>query len=415
MNLLTVSPEIIDRNNRWFAFVVAVGLGVLGSIVSVMISVAFGIIFFLMLFGHVRKSGHPDIWRIAQLFLIYFAVSSIVSLIHFDNGENLDVIIKRLPFLAFFPLVMALSYTTRANLRQYLENGAATGAVLALVYVAVELGTGGARAEGFDGNPGPFALSMCIGYALCLFGLVRSDEKRRAIWMLIGASAAIVCVLASGIRAMWPALLGLLIIAMYSRSLARLKSQLKLLVVGFFIVCAVTYLIAGDMIVSRINFVMHDIDQVMVHGQYNNSLGERLVMWKFAWLRVPDVFWLGLGEAGASDGLDVFAVKELGYFSGWSHFHNFAVNAMMRGGVFELTATLALLFGPLLIAWKHRAGEISRYGIAFMAAITLIYFESGILGITFGHDIMDHLFTYMMAVGTWLTIGSQSEETGRVD
>ncbi len=408
--LFAATPQNYNRNNKWFAFVLTAGLGILGSGMSVMISSAFAIIFMLQIFGKLKTSDHRDIWKIALLFLTYFLVNAILSLVNFDGGNNLNVIIENLPFLAFFPLVMALSYTSRNELRNFLELGAAIGSILTLVVVLYEFSQGVVRAEGANGNPGPFALSISIAYTLCLFGLFRCSDKLRMALMITGATAAFICLLASGIRAMWPAIILLILIAGWSRGFEDLRKKWLFYLSSLMIASLAAYLLFGNLIVDRIGMVFYSFDQIINQGNYASSLGERVVMWKFAWTKLPDAIWIGLGESRAVDGMDVFAIKELGYSNAWNHFHNFIVNAVMRGGIPELAATLALLFGPLIIAWKHRRDEISRYGFAFMLAIVLIFVESGILGITFGHDIMDHLYTYMMAVSAWLVIGGYSDE-----
>ncbi|MCF6321673.1 MAG: O-antigen ligase family protein [Rhizobiaceae bacterium] len=402
------TPQNYNRNNKWFAFVLTAGLGILGSGMSVMISSAFAIIFVLQLLGVLRTSDHPDIWKIALLFLAYFLVNTVLSLVHFDGGRNLNVIVESLPFLAFFPLVMALSYTSRSELRNYLELGASIGSILTLAVVLYEYSQGVSRAEGANGNPGPFALSISIAYALCLFGLFRSSDKMRSLLMITGATAAFICLLASGMRAMWPALILLILIAGWGQGFYNFRKRWLFYTSSLLIASLVAYMIFGNLVIDRFAMVFNSVDQIINKDNYSSSLGERVVMWKFAWQNMPEALWIGLGEAKAISGMDVFAKEELGYSNGWNHFHNFIVNAVMRGGIPELLAMLALLFGPLVIAWKHRRDEISRYGFALMLAIVLIFVESGMLGITFGHDIMDHLYTYMLAVSTWLVIGGTS-------
>ena len=409
VEVLSPTPQNIDRNNCWFAFLVAGGLGVFGSVLTAMIGSAFVIVLLLQLLGKMEFAVRGDIWKVAAFFLCFFLISSLLAIVHFDNGKNLHVIINRLPFLTFLPLVVALSYSRPNGIQNFLESGAVLGSVLAMVFAIFEITNGQGRAEGADGNAGPFAVSLCLAYAICLLGMVRSKNTRRSVIMLVGAISAIVCVLASGMRVTWPLLLILPLIAVGSRGGIRLENRWPYFVGSVVVVATLAFVFLGDTIISRLWQFEQNVEQIINLGQYDNSLGERIIMWDFAWRNLADIVLIGMGKTQALAGLAEFSQNEYGFRISRTHFHNFLINAIMRGGILELIATIALLVGPLIVAWKYRYNPASRYGFVFMFAIVTIYFVSGTLNIAFGHDIQDSLYTYMMAVASFLVFGNVRE------
>ncbi len=399
---LSPTPETIDINNNWFAFLLMAGLGVFGSVITFMITSAFIIIMIFQLTGRITTSGHPGFWQVARYFLAFFLVCAILAIINFDEGRNLHVIVNRFPFLAFFPLAMALTYSRRNHVRNSLELGAVLGSILALIHVMVELSLNVNRAEGADGNAGPFAVAMCLAYTLCLLGLVRSGQTIRSLLMLSGAISAVICILASGMRVMWPLLIVIPVIAFYSVRHRNVVNYNKYLVAGLILTSSLVFLMLGELIWNRVQLLVHDIDQIRQFGQFENSLGKRLVMWDYAWHSMPDIFWHGMGESRALTGLKEFSQSEYGFPISKSHFHNVLINAVMRGGIAELIVTIALLLGPVVVTWKYRQDAISHYGFALILSIVATYTVSGTLNISFGHDIQDSLYTYLTAVGTFL-------------
>ncbi len=291
---LSPTPETIDINNNWFAFLLMVGLGVFGSVITLMIASAFIIIMIFQLMGRITTSGHPGFWQVARYFLAFFLVCAILAIINFDEGRNLHVIVNRLPFLAFFPLAMALTYSRRNHVRNSLELGAVFGSILALIHVMVELSLYVTRAEGADGNAGPFAVAMCLAYTLCLLGLVRSGQTNRSLLMLSGVVAAFICILASGMRVMWPLLLIIPVIAFWSVRHRNIVNRNKYVIAGLILISSLIFLLLGELVLGRVQLLIHDIDQIRQFGQFENSLGKRLVMWDYAWHSLPNIFWRGM-------------------------------------------------------------------------------------------------------------------------
>ena len=81
------------------------------------------------------------------------------------------------------------------------------------------------------------------------------------------------------------------------------------------------------------------------------------------------------------------------------------MNALVIGGVVELTVLLMLLAAPFLVLWRTGINdEPARYGRAFAVAVTLVFLCSGMLNILFAHDLMDHLYIVTMALAARLAI-----------
>lgn len=407
------SKENIHRNNLWFIFVVAAGLGILGSVITTMVAISAITILIFQTQGKIRRSEDPGIWNIAQFFLFFYIATAIGAIVHFGHGENLGFLINRLPFLAFFPIAMALSYSERNQLREFLELGAAIGSVLSVSYAAYELSIGVGRAEGADGNSGSFALSMALAFTFCLFGILRSKTRARTLLMLLGTVSAVLCIVASGTRSMWPLILVLPLIAIWGHKAEGLGSRWKYYLFGAGITLSLVILYLGDRVLNRLMSISRYLNQIFVDGHFNNTLGERLIMWDYAWQTFRENIVFGVGNAELKHGLSQFAKSEYGIqFPPYSHLHNIFADAAVRGGLIELIATIALLVGPLLLAWKKGRNGMSRYGLAMMVAIAVIFLSSGMLNKAFGHDIHDTLFTYFMAVATWFVFGENKITTG---
>ncbi len=395
------SKEIIDRNNRWFAFIFCLGLGVFGSVLTVMVIGAAATVFFLLSSGAIKVPENKAVWRVSQMFILFVGTKIFLSLYHFENMNGLLLIFNLVPFLAFLPIVSALGASSPAAMKLSIERGAAVGGIVAILFVVFELSNGAVRAEGGNGNPGPFVVAMSVAYAISLLGAFNSAGNTHRLLMIVGAGAAAACILASGMRGSWPVLILLPVIAAWSYaekiSIRTWMRNIAILTVAL----AVVLFVMKGIFLGRLAEISHEIEQIRLSGNYKNSLGYRIIIWEFSRTIFFDSIWLGHGEVNGLGRLADFSEANFQIRLVFTHLHNFILNAYILGGLLELTATFVLLLGPIIVLWKCRHQTHGRYGIALAVSIAAIYCTSGMFNKAFGHDILDSLFTYMLALATY--------------
>ena len=410
MNRTSVYSSNIKHNNKISVALLAGGFGLLGSVASFMVSFSALFIIILFVFGKISVFAPPDVRRIAFLFLVYFLAGCTLAAIHYDPQASLQVFVMRLAFLGFLPLVSAFALTAPSQLRHSIEVGASAGAILTAAYAAYEITYLHERAWGAADNPGPFAVVMSVMYSACILGCIRPKFNNGTLLRIAGAAAAAFCILASGMRALLPMLIFAPAVAAWTNfRLSGHISWKSVIGVSMFAFVVLAALSSG-FVSKRLSQIETDISQIQQNNSYNTSLGQRIIIWDYAWQKIPESPWLGFGEKKSAEDLAEFSKNEYGIDIFKSHFHNIVATSLMRGGILELIATIALLFGPVMFAFGRRFEPMSRYGVGLMVCLTLTYLCSGLLNIGFGHDIMDHVFIFMMAVSCAITFNDDLVE-----
>jgi O-antigen ligase len=154
------------------------------------------------------------------------------------------------------------------------------------------------------------------------------------------------------------------------------------------------------MVEDRMENLVTDFGRIE-EGDYVSSIGDRLKIWDKGLELAPAKPIFGHGPAVLS-GDNVEG-------AGFSHFHNFLLNAMVRSGLVGVAAILALLVVPLWIVVRHRSDEISRFGVAMLVTLQAAFLLSGSVGIMLGHDILDALFIYGTIVASFLVLGENRD------
>ncbi len=415
MNSKTNALPSLDRINRSFTSAVAGAGGIGGSVISFLVSGAFVWALIRLARRDFPLAVDRNIRLIALVFAAYTLGELALALIHFEGGRNLSHIVQKLPFLAFLPIYSRLALSERGDILKSLEDGAGVGALLALCAAIAEIASGAERASGGAGNPGPFALVSVTMYAICIQGFLRATGDRlRGIAMLAGATCAAVALLLSGTRALWPALIlapAILLIANH-RLLGSLRAA-RYFMTTIAAALLVTFVLGNSLVAARLDALKMDAARSLEHGDYDNSFGQRLIMWEFGFQQFAKAPLFGPGTAAALSGMTDYSRKEYGFALVRSHFHNAAIDAAARGGLFSLALLVATVLVAPLLAWRKQRDDTGQAGFALMLAITANYLTAGTLGLMFGHDIQDHLYVYMMIVTAFLVFGA-SERRARM-
>jgi len=389
------------------------GFGILGSVSSALVITLAVVGFFLYVSGNISFDKPEFLMRWSRIILIFVTVSLLVASYHYFSGHGFGVMLNRIAFLCFLPLVALMSQLKREDLLEAVEKGACIVAFFVLfIALSAQISPLG-RVSLAAGNPGPFSVTMAVNSAICLFAFARRKTNSKNLVYLAGAVAAIICVLLSGMRTMLPAIVLLPFLALALRGLLRKqklnrKGYVAIAVVGFCLLLA-----TSPFLVPRLNMVVSDFQNLMTEGNYNTSLGQRLMMWDYAVEMIPQRPWFGFGTVETSRGLDAFTIAEYGLSVDKTHLHNFILNALMIGGLAELLVLLLLLAAPVLLMWNlDKNDKHSVFGWFFGVAITLIYLSSGMLNILFSHDIMDSL--YISSIAFAARMGIRDDHDGNL-
>jgi O-antigen ligase len=148
--------------------------------------------------------------------------------------------------------------------------------------------------------------------------------------------------------------------------------------------------------------IADDYERVTESNDYDNSLGQRLRLWRAGLELAAEQPVFGQGPGNAMD-LSSQRTAEQGMPPlNFTHFHNFLLNAMVRAGIVGVAAVLVLLIAPLWLAARTPRDDIANFGFAMLLTVNAAYVLSGLFGIMLGHDIADALFIYSIIVASFL-------------
>jgi O-antigen ligase len=385
------------------------GGGVIGSAISFLIGGALMANLYHVWHGRFGVARDPRVLAIAGCFAFFYLVNALSSLIHYEEARNLWPIVRHIPFLGFALICGRLSVTRREDLMPWFEGGLVAGAIGSFVFATVEVTVFGLeRPEGLAGNAGVFAVVNAVLYGGCLVVAARRDGRLRLV-ATIAAACAAGALLLSGMRALWPILLiaPAIVAFVYRSALGILATSRGLLAVAGLLVVlgALGYPVAQQ----RVAVLLTDIEAVGGEGDYANSLGQRLLMWRAGYELVLERPILGWGPEKSGQLMADLTESYSGLRLSFTHFHNFLLNAWVASGIFGAVAILAVMIGPAVLLARTTLDAIGRAGFAFVLVLTASYLASGLFGIMLGHDLLDSLWLYGIVTGSYLVIGPPME------
>jgi O-antigen ligase len=134
----------------------------------------------------------------------------------------------------------------------------------------------------------------------------------------------------------------------------------------------------------------------LVGGGSDLSVGRRIVLWDAGLSQAWESPWTGFGPDSVRE--KILSIKPLGSL-GYSHYQNFVINSLIRGGIFELLALLAIPASIIWFARKPSLTEAERAGKAILLSVCSTFYLTGLVGILFTHDIMNAVFVYTVIIG----------------
>ena len=412
----------IVKSNRAFALIFAAAYPLMASVLSLLIvaSALFGLV--LLLTGRLSMPIHLMVRTISIIFVCYFATGFAVALIHFHPQYSPQTVAKFLPFLAFGPLIALLCLSKAEDLIESLEMGALIGSIFTLFYAIPELLFFRERVWGNAGNPGPYALAVTVMYGVCWLACFRRNKQTNAalsskpFLFLAGAFAAALCITASGMRTFFPTLIIIpLVLFWIIGSPETIKKRVKnwtgknwFIGIGVFLVLA---LIGTGLMKQRIDAFVSSAVSISELGDFDNSLGQRIVMWDFAWQEIATAPVIGQGQQKIEEGMPVFSKQNYGITMHKTHLHNLFATTMVRGGTVEFLITLLVLLGPIVLLFRARnQTKFSRYALGLSSIAVIACGSSSLINIGFGHDIIALTFVTTNCFAVVLSIQSDDPQ-----
>jgi O-antigen ligase len=395
----------MDQTNLVYTSAMIGWGAVIGSAISFLLS---GAILWAIFRLYQRKIALPAqrevIW-IGAAFALFFLSEALAGTLSYSGYKTFQEVAERLPFLGFLFVYGRLSLSRREDVLRSVEVGVVTGGFATLAYALFQaVVQGQPRAEGMAGNPGPFALVTAVLFGLAVITAMRRQDRMRLAAVLAAIATAVALIL-SGMRSLWPMLViaPVIPLAIFRSRIppsgsarAALFATAAVVIAGFFTM---------DTLQMRVAKLADDYERIVEHNDYDNSLGQRLRLWHVGLERAAERPIFGHGPGNAMEmpvgRRDTEAVQRLGY----THFHNFLLNAMVRSGLIGVTAILLMLVLPIWICARKPRDETGDFGFAMLLSIELAYVLSGVFGIMLGHDISDALFIYGIIVSSFLVLG----------
>ncbi len=196
---------------------------------------------------------------------------------------------------------------------------------------------------------------------------------------LAGAALAAFGVLATGSRGAWIAAAGLVLLVLIVaavRALGRGRAGLRSLAVPLvvaLVVAALGWLLAGDLVSTRVQRARADLSRAVEGGDYDSDTGARLLMagWAIAAVREHPVSGVGLGGYRA---WVIDEIEDLDGDPGQRPVHDHAHNAYLHIAATTGLVGLALALGALAFA---TVGAFTRGGLGAWRAVELGSYDVG--------------------------------------
>lgn len=394
----------MNQSNLLFTGIPLGWAGVIGSAVSILFIGAILLAFLRLYQRRIVFPTDRSIRAIGIAFAFYILADVISAVFNNHGWITWREVIEDLPFIGFAFVYARLSLSRREDVLDMVEFGAIAGAFATIAIVAVEMTVfGHSRAEAAAGNPGVLAVIASLLYGICLLAATRRHGRMK--WIALAAAlAAAAAILLTGMRALWPFLLiGPMIPLLVLRPTFNWRAVRTGLLAAAIPLLAVAYLTQG-VVESRVDALVKGVERAEA-GNYDNSVGHRLILWQRGVNEALANPLVGSGPAAAKVQLPGNVI--------YSHYHNFLLNAMIRSGILGVLAIIGLFAVPLWVLVPRVRDETGRAGLSLLLVMYATFLLSGSVGIMLGHDIHDAMFIYGTIVASFLTAGRQTLPVGQ--
>lgn len=335
-----------------------------------------------------------DKYLLATL-LAYFLVGAVTNVVHhlpsraYDNFSRFLYAIPVLLLLLRFPIKPI-----------YLWSGVALGALGAGVVAVMDFYVYGELRAGGYNNPIQFGDIAILFSCLLMAGFSWAKQHSRSMLVIFVAAivSGILASLLSGARGGWLVLPFALALFYFVNDLHKNTRNTVIFILA--ILCAAVfayYFLSPDIVQSRINYAISDLQEYLQTNNTNTSLGARIVLWQASLPLIAEQPLLGWGSVAnyvslSGDTRDVF--------HHFNHFHNDFLDALVKRGLLGGVALLGLYVVPaVLFARQLKQCAPAKQPLVYAGLILVV--ATFIFGLTqsfFSHSSGVMVYVFMLVI-----------------
>lgn len=353
------------------------------------------------------------------------ALLALAFLFTAKSATEVGAVFYLTPLFVVAPMVLLLAHLPPRRAGWFESNAATVGILGAAAVASYDAFVGGmARAGGSVANPIHFAdVTLMLG-VLALSGTAFAAAKWRKYYLL-GPLIAAYSVVLSGSRGPILAILVVVAVALgywFVAKQGRRAAWVRALLI--IVACAAVFGTALQLgWVDRITQFGVLTPQVQLDfladgtmpadtGSLQSSTGERLIMYRSAYLAFLDSPWFGHGLVDFPTKAAQYTPEGLSPVI-YDHLHNDIADFAVIGGIVGLVAYALLLAAPILQARRAPKGRLGD-GVRLLAICTSVgYFAMGLTNAMFGILTPTILYAVTLAVITHLTMSAGTGEAER--
>jgi O-antigen ligase len=389
----------IESNNRLAIFLLGFLPGAFGSLTTFCMA-AWSV---WAVFSIVRGTYQPRLSTTAWLVALALSALPAALAVGMIGGDKNLELLRKAPEAAVFLCgwFLLFRFESRPRHEQFdlLTMGGALGCIAALMVACVQFSLG-YRAEGGAGNANVFCLVMSVQTLFALSGLLQQKKAFRLL-SAIGATSGAMCVVLSGSRLGWIFFLIAVAAAFFSMAHNRNFSRHAITRGAFALVLFMAAVLLTNW--QRLVAAQQDIRMIAILGDYNSSIGERVIYWISGFRAFMEAPFAGHGINNRMAAVAANAPDGYASFITATHPHNDYLASAVDSGIFGLVGLLIALCGPyFLLRYVLRSNHAA---VSLAGCVTLTFALFGLNGNMFGHDLSSAVFlltiTHLTAICTY--------------
>ena len=353
-----------------------------------------GFYYFLQI--NLYSTEYKNILLLSLLTLGFYLVALASVLVSDNHSASLEKLGNLREFLAA-PFIGLLLLDTRVSTR-FIMLTVKISALLVFMVVFYQLLTGTGRPGGAV-NPLVFAvLSLLLGFfSIIRFPLESTAEK---LLSLAAFSSGCMASVISQSRAAW--ILSIFLFAFVLFAWYRTDYLTKGAAIGISTLFLALVLASSQTpaVQQRINSALNEYHSFHTNGEWDSSVGQRIIMWESglsAALKKPAFGW-GVHQTQVAAASELATPEMQQVVLGYNHLHNEYLTNLVAKGLPGLVSLLLMLFVPLTVFLKNSGDpELLVYnGIGSLLCIG--YALSAFTNQAFGDDTLNIFFVFFLAI-----------------
>lgn len=391
--MLKIKTQLItnlDRDNRIYFFLFALFPGVLASVTSFMLAIAFlGAILFLLLRFFpwaIRRDQKLALYAIS----VYPTIMILAVLLNERSSMEWSWIFRVLPFYAGWFLLARMRTSPDGTLVSCLIFGSGIGMIATFAICMFQFFFIEDRVAGGAGNAAVLGLFTVLFSNIALMN-AHSQNKIESLVAIFGFILGVCSLFLSETRSAWLVLpINIVIVLLYLQKRIQInyKKIAVPILIGFIAAGSVFY----PKISSRIQSLEYDIQALDVTPQDMTSLSIRLMIWRGGLAAAADHPVLGYGAQNRMAAVEDHLPSQLAAKVSVTHLHNAFLNVAVDAGLLGVIGLILALAAPILAAAKKEPGPERDASMTIALMLVVSYVVTGMFGIMFGHDATDAIY-----------------------